>query len=143
MEATKNITCAKSKSAVGQSMITRWFTNILQNYNSNIFFITILFWQCWKNMNEMSRKVRYQRLQVLLEKCNAYTQYLLQRMKRQEEEEARNKKLMTQMKARQERRREEKLKLVCENLWDQFYLMKLELLCIPKISFVIFFRLFL
>lgn len=64
----------------------------------------------WKNTDEISHKMRYQRLQVLLEKCNAYTQYLLQRMKRQEEEEARNKKLMTQIKARQDRRREEKLK---------------------------------
>lgn len=61
--------------------------------------------------------MRYQRLQVLLEKCNAYTQYLLQRMKRQEEEEARNKKLITQIKARQDRRREEKLKWVCNILY--------------------------
>lgn len=63
--------------------------------------------ECLKNLNEE----RYQRLQVLLIKCNAYTQYLLQRMKKQEEKEKWNRKLLSQMKARENRRKEEKLKL--------------------------------
>ncbi|XP_014788217.1 lymphocyte-specific helicase [Octopus bimaculoides] len=53
--------------------------------------------ECWSQMNEMARKVRYQRLQILLDKSNAYTQYLLGRIKKQEKEEEHRRKMVAKL----------------------------------------------
>ncbi|XP_033733127.1 lymphoid-specific helicase-like [Pecten maximus] len=56
----------------------------------------------WEDMDKEIKEQRYKRLQFLLSKSNMYTQYLLERMKKQTDEEKRKKELKEKRKAKTE-----------------------------------------
>nr|KAG5698118.1 hypothetical protein BaRGS_001713 [Batillaria attramentaria] len=65
----------------------------------------------WETMDENDKEQRFQRLQYLLQRSNMYTEYLIDRMKRQQEEEAKKKERRARKLAKlEEKRLEEELK---------------------------------
>ncbi|XP_025081604.1 lymphocyte-specific helicase-like isoform X1 [Pomacea canaliculata] len=64
--------------------------------------------ELWEQLEENDKEQRYQRLQFLLQRSNMYTQYLINRMKKQQEEEAKRKERRARKQAKQEYKQKDK-----------------------------------
>lgn len=77
--------------------------------------------QEWARLEEEDKAQRFERLKHLLQRSNMYTEYLIERMKRQQAEEAKRRERRAKKLARQEeKKREEDQKLSeKEGVWVQ------------------------
>ena len=65
-------------------------------------------------LEEQDKAQRFERLKHLLQRSNMYTEYLIERMKRQQAEEARRRERRAKKLARQEEKKREEEQKVCE-----------------------------
>ncbi|GAB1609361.1 lymphocyte-specific helicase, partial [Argonauta hians] len=63
----------------------------------------------WNQMTAMTRKERYKRLQILLDKSNAYTQYLLSRIAKQEKAEERRRRMVNKLLQKRHREKAQRM----------------------------------
>ena len=70
--------------------------------------------QEWARLEEQDKAQRFERLKHLLQRSNMYTEYLIERMKRQQAEEARRRERRAKKLARQEEKKREEEQKACE-----------------------------